>query len=55
MDVMVMTVDGGMGLSCVGGYHLQLERLGQPGFQMRGGAVDRAPWLDPPLPKKGLN
>ena len=31
--------------------------LGQPGLQLRGGGggVDRAPWLDPPLPQKGLN
>ena len=24
----------------------------QPGLQLRGGGVDRAPWLDPPLPQK---
>ena len=38
---------------CVGGARAWSQ--GPSGFQLRGAGVDRAPWLDPPFPQKGLN
>ena len=31
----------------------EVRGRGQAGFQLRGGGVDKAPWLDPPPPPNG--